>query len=74
MAARTAKAPASAKPQALGTGAEVAEVLGIPEKTLTEWRCRGIGPEYLKVGRYVRYRWSAVNAWLATREVSKGAA
>ena len=71
MATKTA---ATAKPQPLGTNAEVAEVLGIPEKTLREWRSRGIGPEYLKVGRYVRYRWSAVNAWLATREARKGAA
>ena len=72
MAVRTAKPHVSAKPQALATGAEVAEVLGIPEKTLTEWRCRGTGPEYLKVGRYVRYRWSAVNSWLATREREVG--
>ncbi len=69
-----AKSPASSKPQALASSAEVAEVLGIPEKTLAEWRCRGIGPGYLKVGRYVRYRWPVVNAWIATREVDKGAA
>lgn len=67
------KTVGTAKPQPLATNAEVAEVLGVPEKTLREWRSRGVGPEYLKVGRYVRYRWSAVNAWLATREVSKGA-
>lgn len=63
--------PALAKPQPLGSAAQVAEVLGIPEKTLAEWRSRGIGPGYLKVGRYVRYRWSAVNEWLATREQGK---
>ena len=61
------------RPQPLAASAEVAEVLGIPEKTLREWRSRGIGPDYLKVGRYVRYRWSAVNAWLATREQGKTA-
>lgn len=71
--ART-NATANAKPQPLAACAEVAEVLGIPEKALREWRSRGIGPEYLKVGRYVRYRWSAVNAWLDTREAGKGAA
>jgi excisionase family DNA binding protein len=65
------KTIAAARPQPLAGSAEVAEVLGIPEKTLREWRSRGIGPEYLKVGRYVRYRWSAVNEWLATREVSR---
>jgi predicted DNA-binding transcriptional regulator AlpA len=68
MATKTA---AAARPQPLAASAEVAEVLGIPEKTLREWRSRGIGPDYLKVGRYVRYRWSAVNAWLATREQGK---
>ena len=65
---------AAGKPQALASSAEVAEVLGIPEKTLAEWRCRGVGPGYLKVGRYVRYHWATVNAWLATREASKGMA
>jgi predicted DNA-binding transcriptional regulator AlpA len=60
-----------AKPEQLASTAEVANVLGIPGKTLVEWRSRGIGPDYLKVGRYVRYRWSAVNAWLATREQRK---
>jgi excisionase family DNA binding protein len=63
MAAKTA----AARPQPLASTAEVADMLGVPEKTLVEWRYHGKGPEYLKVGRYVRYSWSAVNAWLATR-------
>jgi predicted DNA-binding transcriptional regulator AlpA len=71
MATKTA---VTAKPQPLASTAEVAAMLGIPSKTLVEWRSRSIGPEYLKVGRYVRYRWSAVNAWLDTREAGKGAA
>lgn len=70
---RTQK-PAAAKPLPLGSPAQVAEVLGIPEKTLAEWRSQGIGPEYLKIGRYVRYQWSDVNAWLDTRVAGKGAA
>jgi excisionase family DNA binding protein len=57
------------KPERLGSPHEVAEVLGMPEKTLAEWRSQGKGPGYVKVGRYVRYHWSAVNAWLAEREV-----
>lgn len=53
------------KPETLATPAEVAKMLGdIPEHTLAQWRSRGTGPEYFKVGRHVRYRWSAVNAWL----------
>jgi Helix-turn-helix domain len=52
----------------LGTPAEVAGYLQKPEKTLAEWRYRGIGPRYLAVGRDVRYRWSDVDAWLAAQE------
>jgi excisionase family DNA binding protein len=59
----------SARPEKLASGAEVAEVLGIPEKTLTQWRSDGKGPKYQKVGRYVRYRWSEVDRWLTAREV-----
>lgn len=61
MASRTAAAP---KPEPLAWPAEVADVLGVPEHTLAQWRSRGTGPTYIKVGRHVRYRWSAVNEWL----------
>ena len=60
------------RPEPLASTADVAEVLGIPEKTLVEWRSRGLGPDYMKVGKYVRYRWSAVNAWLDKREIAAG--
>jgi hypothetical protein len=54
----------------LGTTEEVAAYLkDVPPKTLAEWRSRGIGPRYLKVGRHVRYRWSDVEAWLASQQV-----
>jgi excisionase family DNA binding protein len=59
----------NAKPAVLGEPSEVAEILGVPVHTLDVWRSQGKGPDYLKVGRHVRYRWSAVNDWLATREV-----
>lgn len=68
------KSAAAAKPQSLATPADVAAFLGVPEKTLAEWRSQGKGPEYLKVGRYARYRWPAVEAWLSTCEAAKGAA
>lgn len=44
---------------------EVAEYLGKPQKTLTEWRYLGIGPRFYKVGRDVRYDWKDVDLWLA---------
>jgi Helix-turn-helix domain len=49
----------------LATPAEVAEFLRKPPKTLAEWRSRGLGPQYFKIGRDVRYGWEAVLKWLA---------
>ena len=43
---------------------EVAEILGIPAATLYGWRYRGEGPRGYRVGRFVRYRRSAVESWL----------
>jgi hypothetical protein len=33
------------------TEAEVAPLLGVSPATLRSWRCRGIGPTYVKMGR-----------------------
>jgi predicted DNA-binding transcriptional regulator AlpA len=43
---------------------ELATELGVPVKTLAEWRSRGLGPSYVRVGRHVRYRREAINLWL----------
>jgi Helix-turn-helix domain len=64
MAADTREAPAQGK-DSLATPAEVAEFLRKPPKTLAEWRSRGLGPLYFKIGRDVRYAWADVYAWLA---------
>jgi excisionase family DNA binding protein len=53
--------------RALGTPGEVADYLKIPVKTLAEWRSKGTGPRYHKVGVHVRYDWNDVRAWLARR-------
>jgi predicted DNA-binding transcriptional regulator AlpA len=56
-----------ARQESLATAAEVAAYLGgeFSEKTLANWRSAGKGPVYVKLGGgRVRYRWSAVNAWL----------
>jgi predicted DNA-binding transcriptional regulator AlpA len=53
--------------ESLATPAEVAAYLGgeFSEKTLANWRSAGKGPLYVKLGGgRVRYRWSAVNAWV----------
>lgn len=56
---------AGSAPEPLVTPAEVSEFLGgVPEQTLANWRSRGVGPEYHKVGKHIRYRLSEVAAWL----------
>jgi len=46
---------------------DVSEMLGIPVHTLYRWRCKGHGPSGYRVGRHVRYRREAVEAWLEQR-------
>jgi predicted DNA-binding transcriptional regulator AlpA len=47
------------------TAAEVAAEMRRSEGSLANMRSAGIGPEFVKVGRSVRYRRSAVDAWVA---------
>lgn len=48
---------------------EVSAILGgIPLATLKRWRTERTGPVALRIGRHVRYRRSAVEAWLAARD------
>ena len=50
----------------LATPEDVARYLNnIPVKTLAQWRSKGTGPQYRKIGRHVRYDWAEVHAWLA---------
>jgi excisionase family DNA binding protein len=52
-------------PSPLLTIAEVAELLGVSERTLETWRYRGRGPAFIRVGKkVVRYRLSDVEAFL----------
>ena len=46
---------------------DVSEMLGIPVHTLIRWRYKGHGPAGYRVGRHVRYRREAVEAWLEQR-------
>ena len=43
-------------------------LLGNREK-LAQWRHKGVGPAYYKIGRKVVYRGSDLNDWLATNQV-----
>ena len=51
----------------LMTMAEVSELLGIPVSTLYGWRHRGEGSAGYRIGRHVRYRRAAVEAWIETQ-------
>jgi excisionase family DNA binding protein len=46
---------------------ELSDFLQVPEATLYQWRCKGTGPRGIKVGKYVRYRRTDVDAWLEAR-------
>jgi excisionase family DNA binding protein len=53
-------------------GPQLAKQLGIPDKTVAEWRSVGRGPSYIKVGRHVRYRQEDVDAWLEANTTRPG--
>jgi excisionase family DNA binding protein len=46
---------------------EVSDLLGIPVATLYRWRHRGEGPPGYRIGRHVRFRRAAVEAWIESR-------
>ena len=51
----------------LMTLVEVSDLLGVPVATLYGWRHRGEGPSGYRIGRHVRYRRAAVEAWIETQ-------
>ena len=52
------------------TPPELADLLGIPEATLAQWRYRHVGPPYVKVGRHIRYRVEDIEAWVEAQTVT----
>jgi excisionase family DNA binding protein len=42
----------------------VAEYLGVPVATVYAWNSRGLSPKRYRVGKYVRYRRTDVEAWI----------
>jgi excisionase family DNA binding protein len=49
------------------TVADLSEMLGVPIHTLYKWRQRGDGPAGYRVGKHLRFRRAAVEAWLEGR-------
>lgn len=48
----------------LWSSAELAEYLGVPPNTVAQWRFHHDGPQYLRIGKHVRYRKADVDRWL----------
>jgi hypothetical protein len=55
--------------EALLTESELSREIKISPITLQQWRHRGEGPPFFKLGRAVRYRRADVTAWLASRRI-----
>lgn len=55
----------------LMTRADVAQLLGVEEKTLANWRTRAFGPQGFRVGKAVRYRPEEVDRWLGEQEAAE---
>lgn len=49
---------------------DVAEALKVSVKTLEYWRCKGIGPKFLKVGKLARYLESDIREFI--QKLSQG--
>lgn len=54
----------------LMTPHEVADLLGVPKRTLDQWAYLGHGPTYIRVGRHRRYNEAAVLEFLAGNTVT----
>jgi excisionase family DNA binding protein len=50
------------------TSEQVSELLQVNANTLVQWRYRGKGPSFVKVGRLVRYRNSEIMEWIRDHE------
>jgi hypothetical protein len=46
----------------------VAAYLDVSDRTVGQWRRARRGPKFVLVGKHVRYRWSDIDAWLASQE------
>jgi len=44
---------------------ELSEFIGVPYKTLLDWRVKGYGPPAVKLGKHLRYLKADVDQWLA---------
>jgi predicted DNA-binding transcriptional regulator AlpA len=45
---------------------DTSELLGVSTGTLRSWRERGDGPQWLRVGKLIKYASSDIEAWVAS--------
>lgn len=53
---------------------ELSALIKVPIPTIYTWRARKSGPPAVRIGKHLRYRRTAVDAWLAARETPASAA
>lgn len=52
------------------TDQQIEEMYGVNRKTLANWRVKGLGPSFVKIGAAVRYRPEDLKAWIDARVFS----
>jgi len=60
-----ARAPQIPPTEALLDEHAAAEMLAVSPRTMQDWRWRGGGPEYVRLGRAIRYAPAALRAYVA---------
>lgn len=65
----THQSPLDALEQLIGIE-ELSEYLGVPVKTIYDWRLAGNGPCAIRVGRHLKYAVSDVRDWVASQRES----
>jgi excisionase family DNA binding protein len=58
---------------ALATAQEVADFLGVPLRSIYQWRTAGKScPPALRVGKHLRFRWADVERWVGDEMTRQG--
>lgn len=52
--------------------AHAADLLKVSVRTLQAWRCKRVGPDFVRIGRAIRYRESDLTRWIEERLVRCG--
>lgn len=67
----TTSAPTVVMPAMLSTD-DAADYLGVSLSTLSKWRQAGVGPKYVKSGRFIRYPAHYLTQWFKESLVDGG--